>query len=286
MKHWLMGCCCALVSVFALVESHAAPVDVESSMLLTGSVTIARDGSVRSHAIDQPDKVPSAVRAFADKAIATWKFVPIVVDGQTVVAQAKMHLRLVANRTGEGKYAIRVGGVSFDDDASNESLRFDDAVNRQFPPRYPHVALQARTGAVVYLLLKVGHQGAVMDAAAEQVNLTNIGDAVEMRRLRRAFANASIKAAKHWRFIAPTSGPLIDQPVWYASVPVTFVLSTEKPAADSMDTYGHWQQYVRGPQEPVPWANAPRSTADAVDTTPDGSVRMLGAGPQFATSGD
>jgi hypothetical protein len=98
MKHWLPGCWCVLLCGTAVAAPGAGnqPV-VESSMLLTGTVVIAPDGSVRGHAIDQPDKVPSAIRAFVDKAVAAWKFAPVVIDGQPVTAQAQMHLRLIAD---------------------------------------------------------------------------------------------------------------------------------------------------------------------------------------------
>ena len=291
MKHWLLGCLCVLVGgvAFAALAAVDRPV-VESSMLLTGTIVIAPDGSVRSHTIDQPEKVPSAIRAFADKAMAAWKFVPAVIDGHPGVAQAKVHLRLIADPTADGSYVVRVGGVSFEGDGdSSENLQENVAVSRLHAPQYPFDALRAHTGGTVFLLLRVGRQGEVLDAAAEQVNLTAQGPAWEMAKLRGQFARASLVAVKRWRFVAPTTGQLADKPYWYARVPVTFALrSPGHPPPTDEDEYGQWQPYVRGPREVVPWLNVPQLTAGAVDTTPDGSVLALGQGPKFATpvSGD
>ena len=275
-------------SALAATAVSSRPI-VESSMLLTGTIEIAPDGSVRSHTIDQPEKVPSAIRAFADKAIAAWKFKPIILGGQPVVAQAKLHLRLIADPVGGGNFAVRIGGASFEGGEPSESLQNNDEVNRQHVPKYPYDALRAYTGGTVFLLLKVGRQGQVLDAAAEQVNLTALGSAWEMAKWRQEFARASIVAAKQWRFVVPTSGPLLDEPFWYARIPVAFALkvSNQSPATAESE-YGRWQPYVRGPQEIVPWFKLPPQAADAIDTTPAGSVLALGQGPKFATpvSGD
>ena len=289
MKHWLLGCLCVLLCGTAVAAPGAEdqPV-VESSMLLTGTIVVAPDGSVRNHAIDRPEKVPSAIRAFADKAITAWKFVPVVIDGQPVTAQVQMHLRLIADPVEHGGYAIRIGGASFEGGAPNESVQADLDVNRRRAPQYPYDAMVAHAGGTVYLLLRIGRQGQVLDIAAEQVNLTVQGEAWEMTRLRREFSGASIAAAKQWRFIAPTAGPAENLPYWLARVPVTFIPSRTGRAPSEAAEYGRWQPYVRGPQEVVPWLQAPQLSADAADTTPDGSVLTLGQVPHLVTrvSGD
>lgn len=86
---------------------------VEASMLITGTIVIAPDGSVRSHAIDHPEKVPVTIREFVGNAIAAWKFEPILVDGKPVVVHTNMNMRLVMDPLAHGSYSMRVGGVSF-----------------------------------------------------------------------------------------------------------------------------------------------------------------------------
>lgn len=58
MKQWLGGCFCVLLSGLALAAPGTATKRVvEASTLVTGMIVIAPDGSVRSHAVDQPEKL-------------------------------------------------------------------------------------------------------------------------------------------------------------------------------------------------------------------------------------
>lgn len=282
MKPWLLSCLC--VVAFGLASAaQAAPQRpmVEASMLITGTIMIAPDGSVRSHAIDHPEKVPVTIREFVGNAIAAWKFEPIMVDGKPVVAHTNMNMRLVIDPVAHGSYALRVGGVSFAGGDPSQDLQVDNTANRRYAPQYPSDALRAFAGGTVYLLLKVGRQGQVLDAAAEQVNLTVWGSPEKMAKLRAKFANAALLAAQQWTYIPPTTGPSVDRPYWYARVPVEFRLSWKGRTPSDEDEYGHWQPYVRGPQESVPWDDVPQLAADAVDTTSGGSVLPLAQGPQL-----
>ena len=279
MKRWLLACICALVSGFAMATPAAADNQVEASMLVTGSIVIAPDGSVRSHALDHPEKLSPTIRAFIDKAVSAWKFVPVVVDGKPVAARTQMHLRLIADATEHGNYAVRVGGASFTGGAPGEHA--DKNTDHHMAPRYPPAAIRARVGANVYLVLKIGRQGQVLDAAAEQVNLTARGSVRQMKELRGLFAKASLAAAKRWTYDAAAHDFRAGEAYWVARVPVVFRLSTM--GAVPVDPYGQWQPYVRGPQEIVPWLDPAQLAAGSADTTPDGSVMPVGQGPQLAS---
>ncbi len=112
MKGWLMGCICALVSGLALATPAAADTPVEASMLVTGAVVIAPDGSVRSHTLDQAEKLSPMIVSFIDKAASVWKFVPVVVDGEAAThARRCLSLRLIAEAAEHGNFVVRVGGV-------------------------------------------------------------------------------------------------------------------------------------------------------------------------------
>ncbi len=284
MKQWLGGCFCVLLSGLALAAPGTATKRVvEASTLVTGMIVIAPDGSVSSHAVDQPEKLTPEIKAFIDRAIATWRFVPVVINGQAVTARTQMHLRLIAAKAEDGHYTVRAGGASFTGANADDSVHMDASHPRRVQPKYPSEALQARVGGTVYLLLKVGRQGQVLDAAAEQVNLTSWGSERQMAGLRHAFAEASVLAAMRWTYAVPTTGPDVDAPYWVARVPVTFQIQRPGSRSDGFDSYGHWQPYVRGPQEIVPWLDSRQLAADAVDTTPAGSVLPLAPGPQLAT---
>ncbi len=254
---------------------------VEASMLISGTIVIAPDGSVRSHVVDRPEKLPPAIQDVVGKAIASWKFDPIMVDGQPVLAQTTMNLRLVVDPVDRGSYAIRIGGVSFSGGDPRADPQSDATANRRYMPTYPSDAMRAYAGGTVYLLLRLGREGQVLDAAAEQVNLTVWDSPEKMAKLREKFANAALVAVKRWTFIPPNIGPSVDEPFWYARMPVTFNVRWYGHTAPEADEYGHWEPYVRGPRQSVPWHDLPQLAADAVDTTPGGRVLALGKGPKL-----
>jgi hypothetical protein len=163
MKGWLIGLFCLLVSGTSLAAGPAAArARIQASMLLTGTIVVAPDGSVRSYAIDHADVVEPAVTALMGRTIPQWKFQPVLLDGQPVAAQAKMSLRVVARPIGDDNYKIAISGTHFGQDEPGSRL---SAAGQQHP-RYPERAVRARVGGTVYLVLRVGRQGQVEDAAA------------------------------------------------------------------------------------------------------------------------
>lgn len=281
MKHWSWGLLLALVSSVALASSSVGQ-PVELSMLLTGTVVIAPDGHVRSYTLDQADKLSPAITAFMDKSVSAWTFQPMEVDGQPVTAKAKMNVRLVADPRERDQFAVRIKGASFGENKPGETISYAKGPQR-WAPRYPTDAVHARAGATVYLLVKVNHDGMVLDAVAEQVNLTEAGPAPTMKWLRKMFADASVTAARKWTFDVPTSGPHAGEPWWVARVPVSYWISSggrTHPAG-----YGQWQAYVPGPVEIVPWADPKLLANDAIDTVPDDTVQLLALAPRLELRG-
>jgi hypothetical protein len=230
---------------------------VESSMLLTGSIVIAPEGTVRSFQIDQADKVPAPVQELLQKNVPQWAFEPVQQDGRPVNARATMSVRVVANELADGNYALSIRGVYFDESAPGEQVS-----GKSMPaPRYPAEASYAGVTGTVYLLLQVGSQGQVEDAIAQQVNLEGVGSDQEMARFRKVLAEASLRAAKHWTFNRPTTGPLAQAEHWLVRAPVAFRL----PGTRRQDGYGQWRTYVPGPRQTAPWGQElAEGSADAL----------------------
>ncbi|MEO7072330.1 MAG: energy transducer TonB [Rhodanobacter sp.] len=269
MKHWSWGLIVALAFSFAAAAATAnAP--AELSMLITGHVIIAPDGRVQSHVVDHAEKLTPAITAVVDNAAGAWKFEPVQIDGRAVTAKANMYLRLVATPLANGQFIVRISGASFGaNSAPDGGLAYTPRAKKIFP-RYPPDAIRARAGGTVYLVIKVGHDGTVLDAVAQQVNLTVRGNARQMGSLRNALAEASLDAARRWTFEIPASGPHAHQPWWVAHVPVTYALSDITARPD--DLYGQWQAYVPGPVESVPWEVASPMASENVDSVPSGAV--------------
>jgi hypothetical protein len=270
MKAMLLGWCCLLLSGGALAAApDAKPLDVQASMLLTGSITVTRDGHVAAYAIDKADKVPPVVMKLLAQAVPNWRFEPVLRDGKPVMARSPMNLRIVAKSTGGGKFSISVAGARFGDGGpSNESLSY----KRRTPPRYPKFAMLDRASGTAYLLVRVNRQGLVDDLAVEQVNLTVTGSPSQMKRWRQEFADATLRAAKNWTFNVPTAGTDADDDYLVARIAVNFRLHGFgiRPAPG----YGHWQPYIPGPRQPVPWVDADQLAASA-DVLPAGGIASL-----------
>ena len=221
---------------------------------------------------------PQAVLEIIGNTLPRWTFKPILRDGQPVMAKATMSLRVVAKELSGKNFAVSVQSASFGTDAPGESI----TSIRRLQPKYPHDASDNGVSGTVYLLLKVGRQGKVIDAAAEQVNLRVVGSPELMKRWRDELAKASLIAAKRWTFKLPTSGSQVDYPFWYARIPITFTLS---PGGHPWsEEYGHWLGYVPGPREIIPWLGQAHLALGSADAVPAGGIEPLGSGLQL-TSG-
>ena len=67
---------------------------VESSMLVAGTIDIEKDGSVGGHGLDKPEQLPKGVVAFIGRTVPAWTFEPVVVDGKPVRARVSRSLLL------------------------------------------------------------------------------------------------------------------------------------------------------------------------------------------------
>ena len=262
----------------ATAATGAAPESVskqiEASMLLTGTIEIEADGSVRRHSIDNEDKVPDYVLASIDKWVPAWRFKPVLVDGEAVPARATMSLRMGAEPSGDDKFSIYIAGASF----GESGARATDSVARleRKPPVFPRDVANMGGKGTVYLLLKVDRQGTVEDVVAEQVNLTAHASDPEMKRIRRRLAAAAVKRAWEWTFDAPSTGELADAEFWSVRVPVEFTYHGDKEVA-----YGQWEGYLPGPRTRAPWLGDDDGTSG--DALASGDLHMVGAGPRLLT---
>ena len=128
------------------------------------------------------------------------------------------------------------------------------------PPRYPQAAAQAGVGGTVYLVLRVGLDGAVQDVAVEQANLRILASEHALTRWRNLLGGAAMDRAKHWRFAVPTKGAEAERPWWVVRVPVDFVAPRYTQPKEF-----EWQAYIPGPRPLIPWVDpASRSRGDAL----------------------
>jgi TonB family protein len=246
----------------------------EMSLVATGSIDIGPDGKVISYTLDEADKLPPAVHKVLDRASVTWAFEPVLVQGRAVRATTRMSLRFAARPIGEGSYDVRIAGADFRVNTPPEER---PTSKNLAPPTYPENAARSGMGGTVYVIARIGRDGRVEDAFAEQVNLSAVDRARAMEGWRHILATAALKAAKTWKFQPPTRGDEVDNPYWRVRVPVAFIRhGGVKPK------YGEWFAYIPGPRQSAPWAEDKGSSGS--DALVAGGVYPLGGGVKLLTS--
>jgi hypothetical protein len=280
-KTWIVAALFALLPVLATASTRGEILkQIESSLLVRGTIETNVDGSVNALVIDQPEKFPAGVVDFVQKQVAGWKFEPVLVDGQARRARSPMSLRIVARRMDDDAVSISIRNANFDGEPAKEGEALSS--KRMNPPRYPEVVARSGASGTAYVVIRVGKDGRVIDALVEQVNLRTIGTAAQMNTWRSALADASVKRARTWTFIPPARGELADDGVWSARVPVDFKMDSRQSFA-----YGKWDLYFPGPRQTIPWAEEDRP-GFSPDSLAEGGVYMIGEskGPKLLTTLD
>lgn len=276
MKHrailWLGACLIA----GAVVAAPDIRKTAEAGMLVTGRIEVNPDGTLHDYALDQPEKLPPVVTDVVDKTIKRWGFT--LSGPATEVVTAKMSLRVVAKPVGEGNMRVSVAGASFSSGGDGATHVASDV---RKPPHYPESLIRARVSGTAYLLLRIGRDGSVQEAIAEQVNLDQYDTPAAMERYRKALADASLAAARDWTFRAPTAGKEVDDPYWVVRVPVNFDLH-EIGTPYNRHPYGSWEAYMPGPRNTPPWISKTLAN-EAPDAVPDGAVGAGDARLRLAT---
>jgi hypothetical protein len=282
MRHYLL----AVISCFFLGLSPALANNtqkysdiraaVESSLTVEGDIEINSKGDVQKVTLSQRDKLADDIASFVEKRVSTWKFQPVLLNGEPVAASSKMSVFLIAKKNSEGGHSVRIASASFNNAKPGEVV----SGNKLLPPKFPREALHAGARSTVYLAVRVGQNGEVIEAAARRVDMRVLASPSDMKKLRDMFAQASIKAARNWTFTPPTTGDSTKQPYWTVFVPVEFAISDGedfKPIA-----YGQWDTYVRGPSELIPWP-IPDGEEEKLSALTPGSAYQLGSGLQLLT---
>lgn len=263
MRNWFVGVLCmGLCAVAVASGPGGVRKRVQASMLLTGTIVVAPDGSVRSYVIDHADKVDSHAIALVNGFVPKWTFEPVLRGGHPVLAKARMSMRLVAKPVGDGDYAMSIVGTHFGQSIPGEEISYKERA----APLYPLQAARGHVSGTVYLLLRVGRQGQVEDAAAEQVNLAVVAGDQDMRQWREILARSALVAARKWTFNVPTTGEHRNESHWIARVPVNYSMSHEYESR--ADRYGKWESYVPGPRELVPWVQDKQLLSGSADALP------------------
>lgn len=270
MKKLMFG---ALLALTAAAAHAGLTKSLETSAVVDGTIVLAKDGAVQFATVEHPEKYGQPIADLVRKVALTWRFDPVLRDGQPVVAKASMHVRVILTKNADGNFTARIKGATFGGNNEDTPDNLYSENQKKIGPHYPPAAIKARVQGAVYLALHVDREGHVTDALAEQVNLENTGPDGLLQKYRQLLAKASLDAARRWIYRVPTTGQLAGQDSWTLHVPIVYTLN-ETGAAPVERV---WRTYVPGPYTPAPWVDKPSmATADALA---DDGTYTEGAGP-------
>jgi hypothetical protein len=240
---------------------------VERSMVVTGTITVNPDGSVQRYTLDRQDQLLPEIVELISGSVPTWKFQPMT--GSSSPASATMNIRILADKLKGDQYTLRICGASFGVHGE-DSDEWPHEKERKPVPKYPDDALQTGVGGTVYVVALINRQGAVEKVDAMQVNLRALGDKDIMKELRRSLARSALKAIANWTFTVPTKGLHVNDDHWMVRIPVNFLIDGRDSGTVS---YGHWDAYVPGPVNHIPWLESEEHrAAGSADAIPDNDL--------------
>jgi outer membrane biosynthesis protein TonB len=250
---------------------------IEASLLVTGDITISATGKVGEFKLDAPEKLPKEVLALIDSALPAWEFEPVIRNGAAISARSRMSLRLVANKRDDGDYLLAIRSAAFTGDSDDEVDKTWLAKQRMDPPTYPTKAARAGVSGTVYLIVKVGRDGRVEDAFAEQTNLRYVDNEKQMARWRTVLEQSALVAARSWQFTADPHAESEADGSRTVRVPVDYSFGKTTLA------YGTWSPYIPGPRALAPWVKPEFARAQDIDAGQDGTLAPVGAGVRLKT---
>lgn len=253
----MMGLFLAL-AFFCISPAVAAEAPYEATMVVTGTIVVNPDGSVRTYTLDNEAQIPPDLVGLIKATVTDWKFEPVLDAGKPVVAETGMSLRLIAHQTDSNHATAAVAGASFgcavgprSDLANCGPFAVTYAYATQ--PKYPYNALMSQMSAVAYVLLQIGPDGHVAKAAVRQVNLRERMRAQDADTLRGDFGDAALAAARRFVFhLSDAARQAASRGTMIVTVPFNFSMRDDRVA------YGHWMAYMPGPVKTIPWSGQQR----------------------------
>ena len=268
MRRWIAMGLWLLAAVAHAQGAGAVRKQMEASLMVEGEITVDEQGAIAGYALKEPDKLPPGVESFIRGNLSTWTFEPPKVEGKPVKLRNNMSLMLVAKKLDDENFLMRVQAASFYPQSTEEG--FEIVSRKMDPPRYPKQAAMGGAQGTVYLMVKVGRDGRVLDVVAEQVNLRVVTTENMMGKLRDMFAEASVAAARRWEFVPPVRGESVGDDFWSVRVPVDFNMGSQRPR------YGRWVGYIPGPRQKAAWVDSDLAE-DSPEAMAAGQPRLLGA---------
>jgi hypothetical protein len=162
---------------------------MEASMVLEGEIEVDAQGLVQGYTLDRSEKLTARLREFVDANIRRWRFEPALVGGKPTAVRNSMGLQLILATQDDGNFRIELRETNFYRARMDKDLADAEVVRVNMrAPMYPAQAASAGVEAEVYLALRIGRDGSVVDVAVEQVNMKSMTPTDDTLRWRKMFA--------------------------------------------------------------------------------------------------
>src|SRR5688572_9206729 len=128
---------------------------VEASMLVTGELVVAPDGTVKSYQLDRADALPPVTRELLAKLVPGWELDVAKADGSPLQSPAtiKMSVQLVARPIAglDDQIRVTIQDTAFWDPKTPVLVKAKGALT---PPAYPPFAARSGVSGIVYAVLR------------------------------------------------------------------------------------------------------------------------------------
>lgn len=249
-RWWLAVALCALTGIALASSAREVRKQIEASRLITGTIDFDEHGRVAGQDFKDAQSLGQAGSAWLQSHVAQWQFEPVVVDGKPRQARTHARVLLVAKQQPDNKVSLRVASADFAGDPKSAAMKPEEDMRskRMTPPQFPTDLARAGVSGTVYVVLRIGRDGKVADAASERVNLRVLASEAEMERVRQRLSRVTLDVARRWTFTPPTKGVEADNDFWHVRMPVDYVGPDAKSPKEN-----EWTGYVPGPRSVIPW---------------------------------
>lgn len=288
----------ASADAYAGGKGEAAQGEAVLTLRVDGELSIDPQGKVSDYRITT--KLDPQLERLVRRAVPTWRFKPILVDGKPVIATSPMRITLSAEEVDQG-YKVVVDNVVFRPN-TREEWEAEEASRKASPrmsvageappslvwiksksmrpPGYPPGLQRAGVEGVVLLTVRLHPDGTVAEVFASQSSLLNVkGSARQLDRARVVLERSAIDAAKRWAFdvSAEDAEPsTLSADALTVRIPVEYFMSETGAAHDRL--VGQWRHEFRGPNLQAPWLSDKNATRIGVSDI-DGNEILAGVSP-------
>lgn len=247
-----------LMAVLAAAPISAATpaLTIEPRVLTTrleGELSIDPTGAVESYHV-LTDVAPG-LAGKVEAMVRQLRFEPVELDGRPARAHTRMRVTLAGTPLDDDGLNVRLDNIGFPD---SKKGRPDDEyipglrmkVDRRSMPDYPVIAARAGVDADVLVIVKVGRDGRIADAAIRQSALIAAGGEPEaVAKLLSEFEYQSLRAVRRWHVavdVDPGFQPTDAQMT--ALVPIVYRMQERTPPR-----LGDWVWETRSQKREAPW---------------------------------